>query len=68
MQVAALKQDKALTKVFIKYLNFSDVFSKKNALVLLEQTDLNEHVIELEKNKQPLYSLIYSLGPVEFET
>ena len=33
-----------------------------------EQTDLNEHAIELEEHKQPPYGPIYSLGPVELET
>ena len=35
-QIAALKQDEALTKVLAKYSDFSDVFSKKEALVLSE--------------------------------
>ena len=51
-----------------KYLDFADVFSKKLANVFLEQTRANEHVIELEEGKQPLYGPIYSLGPVELET
>ena len=29
---------------------------------------MNEHAIELEKDKQPLFRPIYSLGPVELET
>ena len=51
-----------------KYSDFADVFLEKSANILLEQTKANEHVIELEKGKQPPYGLIYSLGPVEFET
>ena len=47
---------------------FANVFSEKKALVLPECTDLNEHAIEVEDDKQPLYGLIYSLGPVELET
>ena len=35
---------------------------------LSENTGINEHVIELNEGKQPLYNLIYSLGPVELET
>ena len=68
VQVAALKQNEALTKVPTKYSDFADVFSEKKALVLPEQTDLNEHAIELEGGKQPPYGPIYSLGLVELET
>ena len=66
--IAALKQDEAPIKVPAKYSNFSDIFSEKKALVLPERTDLNEHAIELEGDKQPPYGPIYSLGPVELET
>ena len=30
-------------------------------------TSINKHAIELQTDKQPLYGLIYSLGPVELE-
>ena len=36
--------------------------------MLPERTDLNEHAIELEGDKQPPFGPIYSLGPVELET
>ena len=68
MQVAALKQEEAPTKVPAKYSDFSHIFSEKEALVLLERTKLNEHAIELEGDKQPPYGPIYSLGLVELET
>ena len=35
--------------------------------MLPEWTDLNEHAIELEGDKQPCYRPIYSLGLVELE-
>ena len=35
---------------------------------LPENTGINEHAIELQDGKQPLYGPIYSLGPVELET
>ena len=35
---------------------------------LSENTEINEHAIELEENKQPPFGPIYSLGPVELET
>ena len=50
-----------------KYLKFSDVFSKKKALILLETTELNQHAIKLQESQQALYSPIYNLGPVELE-
>ena len=40
---------------------------KKLANVLSERTGANEHTIELEENKPPLYETIYSLRPVEFK-
>lgn len=37
-------------------------------MVLPEQTDFNNHIIKLDSDKQSLYGLIYSLGPVKLET
>ena len=51
-----------------KYSDFADVFSEDSANILLEQTIVNENVIELEEGKQPLYGLIYNLGPSELKT
>ena len=67
-QVGALLFDKAPTKVPAEYSDYSDVFSAENAAELLENTGMNEHAIELEKDKQPPFGPIYSLGPVELET
>ena len=50
-QIVTLKQDKALTKVLTKYSDFLVIFSEKKALILLEKTDLNKHLIELENDK-----------------
>ena len=36
--------------------------------MLPEWTDLNEHAIELESDKQPPYRPIYSLDPIKLET
>ena len=54
--------------VLTKCSDFANVFLKKSANILSERTGANEHVIELEEGKQPLYRPIYSLGPVELET
>ena len=51
-----------------KYSDFTNVFLEEKALVLPECSKLNEHIIDLEDNKQPLYGSIYSLGLVSLET
>ncbi len=52
----------------VEYSDFADVFSKESAAELPEQSDINEHVINLDPGKQPPYRPIYSLGPIELET
>ena len=54
--------------VLAKYLDFANVFLEKSANILLEQTGVNKHAIEVEKGKQPYYEPIYSLGLVELKT
>ena len=68
VQIAALKQNEAPTKVLVEYLDFIDVFLVEESLVLLQHTKLNKHIIKLEDDKQPPYRLIYSLKPVKLET
>ncbi len=67
-QIVHLKADEAPTKVPSEYADFADVFSPKLAVELLEHTGMNDYAIELVDDRQPLYGLIYSLGPVELET
>ena len=67
-QIAYLKVDQALTKVFGKYIDFVDVFSSKLATKLPKHTGINDHAIELVDNWQPQYGSIYSLSLVELET
>ena len=66
-QIAYLKTDKTLFEMFSKYTDFVDIFSPKMVAKLLEYMKINNHTIELINNQQPLYSPIYSLGPVELE-
>ena len=40
----------------------------KNATELPEKTCINEHAIEQEEGKRPLFRPIYSLGLMELET
>ncbi len=67
-QIAYLKVDEVSSKVPDEYADFADVFSPKLAVELPEHTGINDHVIELGDDRQPLYGPIYSLGPMELET
>ena len=67
-QVEALLFNKASTNVPAEYSNYSNIFSAKNAAELPENTGMNEHTIKLKEGKQPLFSPIYNLEPVELET
>ena len=67
-QISGLIAEEAPTKVSAKYLDFADIFSLDLAIELHKHTEINIHAIDLEKDKQPPYRLIYSLGPVELET
>ena len=67
-QISALIQDKASTKVPLKYVDYADVFSFNLVMELPKNTNMNEYTIKLQDDKQPLYRSIYSLGPVELET
>ena len=51
-----------------QHLDFLDVFLKEKASILLKATELNQHVIKLQKDQQLPYGPIYSLSPVELKT
>ena len=67
VQIAVLIANKASVTIPVEYSDFENVFFKKFATVLPEHIKINTHVIDLEKTKQPLYRLIYSLGLVELK-
>ncbi len=67
-QIAHLKADKVSCKVPSKYTDFADVFCPKLAAELLEYTRINNHVVKLVDNWQPLYGPICSLWFEELET
>ena len=67
-QIAASKQDKALTKVPSKYADYADVFSFNLVMELPKNTGINKHAIELRDDKQPPYRPIYSLELVKLKT
>ena len=64
-QIASLLTKKV--KILEKYSDFANVLLEEKVLVLPERTELNEHTIGLENDKQSPYGLIYSLGLVELE-
>ena len=66
-QIAYLKADKAHTRILSKYANFADVFPPKLVIKLFEYMEINDYAIELVHDWQPLYGLIYNLGPIELE-
>ena len=65
--IAALKQNEALTKVSSKYLDYANIFSFDLTMELPENISINYHTIKLQKVKQPLYGLIYSLRPMKLK-
>ncbi len=67
-QIAQLKADEVSTEVPSEYADFADVFLPTLAAELPEHTGINNHAIKLVDDRQPPYSPIYSLGPVELET
>ena len=66
-QVGVLLFNKAVIEVLAKCSNYSNVVSAKNAVELPNNIGINKHAIELEEGKQPPFSPIYRLVPVELE-
>lgn len=50
-----------------EYIEYVDVFSKEAIVELPEYTGINNHPINLKKDKQPPYRPIYSLKPVQLK-
>ena len=64
-QIALLLAKKVT--VLSKYLDFADVFLEESANVFLEQTGVNDQIIELKKGKEPPYGSIYSLDSLSLK-
>ena len=62
-----MKIDKALTKVFSEYVNFTAIFLPNLAIELSKYIKINDCAFELVDDWEPPYGSIYSLGPVELE-
>ena len=67
-QAGTLIFDQNLTIVSMEYSDYSKIFLAENATKLLKYTGINAHAIELEKDMQLLFGLIYSLELVELKT
>ena len=67
-QITGSIAKEVFTKVFAKYLDYTDIFSLDLASELLEHIGINDHAIKLVDGQQPPYKPIYSLEPVELET
>ena len=50
-----------------EYSDYANVFLEVSTAELFEHIDINNHLINLVNDKQPLYGPIYSLGPMELE-
>lgn len=60
--------DKIFTDILAEYADYANVFSSELMIKLLGNTSINEHVMELVNDKQPLYGSIYIPSLVELET
>ena len=49
-QIAHLKVDEVLTKIFSKFADFADIFLPKLAIKLFKHTGINDYAIELIDN------------------
>lgn len=66
-QIALLKTKKSPVFIPAKYSDFTNIFFKELAKVLIKYIKINTHAINLEEGKQPSYRPIYSLGPVKLK-
>lgn len=56
-----------IVKVFLKYLDFPNIFISVFAIKLLEYSNMNNYTIKLVKHKQTFYKLIYSPSLIKLE-
>lgn len=64
-QISILQQDKAFIKIPLEQSDYADIFLADLAIELPKNTDMNKHALELIKENQPPYRLIYVFSPVE---
>ena len=61
LEIKDLLFDEIPTIVLVEYSNYHNAFLIENAEKLSKHTKMNNHVIKVEKSKQPSFRLIYSL-------
>ena len=66
--LAALLEDKAITKISAKYSDYANVFFSDLTIELSKNTGMNKHTIKLKDEKQPAYKAIYILSLIELKT
>ena len=66
-QIINLIAKKTFTKIPAEYANFVEVFFPDLAFELPKHIKINNHIIKLVDSKQPPFSFIYSLEPIELE-
>lgn len=67
-QIGLLLTDKTFIEIFLKYLDYTNIFLFNLMIKLPKNTTINKHLIKLVKDKQLLYKTIYSLKLVELRT
>lgn len=66
-QIRVFLAKKTFIVVFDKYAKFINIFFVKKAITLLKYTGVNDYIIILMRNQQPLYGPIYSLKLMELK-
>ena len=67
LKFRSLLFDKISTTVLAKYFNYSNVFSIENIIKLPKHSKIIDYAIELKKDKQLFFKLIYSLKLVKLK-
>ena len=67
-QIVGLIVEEALTKIFVKYANFADIFFLDLIFKLPKLIQIYNHAIKLVDNQQLSHGPIYSLKPIELKT
>ena len=67
VQVGALLFNETSIEVPAEYSNYSNIFPVENVAKLPKNTEINEHAIKLEKDKQLPFGPIYNLDPVKLK-
>ena len=57
--------NKVFTIILIKYLNYHNIFLIKDVIKFLKLIKINNYAIELKKNKQSFFNLIYNLNLIK---